>query len=165
VVSASSAGVREHRRIVVVGDPRVGRDLLGDLVGVLHGRQAGADAEELPDARLGGQIAHDPDEEPPGLLGHQDDLRIDLCDRVPGGPVGGEVVLAARLVVPHASRMRHVRLKVISKILVRVRHGTVYARRPASASVGIGQRTPAPPARVTLCRSRSTAGRTPRQPP
>jgi hypothetical protein len=54
-VFASAASVRVHpyQRVVVhVGDARRRGDLRGDLVHVLLNGQAGADTDELPDARL-----------------------------------------------------------------------------------------------------------------
>ena len=57
-------GVNQHQRIVVdVDDPGSGRDPLGHLVGVVRGRQTGADVEELADARLAGQVPDGPAEE------------------------------------------------------------------------------------------------------
>jgi hypothetical protein len=47
-VAQQGAGVHQHQRVVVdVDDPRLGRDPLGDLVGVLHRGQASADVEKL----------------------------------------------------------------------------------------------------------------------
>jgi hypothetical protein len=44
----------EHDRVVVhVDDPRIRGHGLGDLMGVVRGRDAGLDIEELADARLG----------------------------------------------------------------------------------------------------------------
>lgn len=46
-------GVGQHERIVVdVDHPRFGSDSLGDLVGVVDGRQPGPDIEELADSGL-----------------------------------------------------------------------------------------------------------------
>jgi hypothetical protein len=60
------AGVRQDDRVVVhVHDPCLGRDRLGDLVGVARGRYAGADVEELADSRFPGQVADGPPEERP----------------------------------------------------------------------------------------------------
>ena len=54
-------GVQQHDGVVVrVNDPRVRRDRLGHLVGVIGHRQAGADIQELAEAALPGQIAHRP---------------------------------------------------------------------------------------------------------
>jgi len=59
------AGVHQHQRVVVdVDDAGLGRDGLGDLVGVVGGRQAGADVLELADARLAGQVADRAGQEP-----------------------------------------------------------------------------------------------------
>jgi len=45
---------QDHRIVVHVDHVGLRRDRLGDLVGVVRGRDAGADVEELPDAGLGG---------------------------------------------------------------------------------------------------------------
>ena len=63
-VARQRAGVRQHQRVVVdVDDPGRRGGSLRDLVRVLHGRQAGADVEELADARLRGQVVDGADEE------------------------------------------------------------------------------------------------------
>jgi hypothetical protein len=50
-------GVHVHDGVVVhVNDPRVRCGGLGYLVGVLGGRQPGADVQELADARLPGEV-------------------------------------------------------------------------------------------------------------
>ena len=52
-------GVGEHDRVMVhICDAAVRRHRLRDLVRVIRGRDAGADVEELPDPRLGGQETH-----------------------------------------------------------------------------------------------------------
>jgi hypothetical protein len=101
--------VGQHQRVVVhVNDLGLGRDALGDLVRVVHGRQAGADVEELADAELRGQRRHRADEEPPRLLGHRDDAGVDRDHRIAGLPVDRVVVLAAHPVVPDPGRLRDV---------------------------------------------------------
>jgi hypothetical protein len=45
----------DHRIVVHVHDPGVRGRGLGDLMGVVDGRQAGADVEELADAAFGGE--------------------------------------------------------------------------------------------------------------
>ena len=59
-------GVHVHDGVVVdVGDPGARRGLGGDLVHVPGGRDAGADVDDLPDARLPGQEPHGPLQERP----------------------------------------------------------------------------------------------------
>jgi hypothetical protein len=100
--------VRQHDRIVVdVHDPRLRRDRLGDLVGVLHGGQAGADVEELANPGFPGQEPHDANEKLSRLLGHSDHVE-ELQRGVTGVPVGLVVVLTSHPVVPDAGRTRHV---------------------------------------------------------
>ena len=73
------AGVRKHERIVVgIDDPRRGSGPLGELVGVVDGRQARADVQELADPRLKGQVAHGPGQERPASTGDVDDAGVDL---------------------------------------------------------------------------------------
>jgi len=98
--------VGEHDRVVVhVDHSAFRRDLLGDLMGVLRGGQAGADVKELADPRLGRKIAHGPPQEGAVSAHAGEDDRADLDDRLGGGPVGGKVVLAAEQVVVHAGRV------------------------------------------------------------
>ena len=80
---------------VGVDDPGLGGEALRDLVGVVSRRQAGADVEELPDAIAFRQAAHRVGQEQPGEPGDQRHRQHDLEDAFGGGPVGGEVVLAA----------------------------------------------------------------------
>src|SRR5215203_6154280 len=49
--------------VVHVHDPGVRCDALSDLVGVVGGRQSGADVEELPDPAVCGQVRHRPAQE------------------------------------------------------------------------------------------------------
>src|SRR5262249_21917802 len=90
-------------------DPRLGRDLLGNLVSVLHCGQAGADIEELTYPGLTSQKTHDADEELPGLLSPGDDVRVHRDEGVTGGAVDLVVVFAAHPVVPDPRRMRHIK--------------------------------------------------------
>jgi len=75
-------------------------------VGVVGGRQAGADVEELADAGLTGQVADRTGEEGPGGAGVLDDGREDGTDLVANPLIGGEVVLAAQPVVPDPGTVR-----------------------------------------------------------
>jgi hypothetical protein len=76
--------VHQHQRVVVdVDDPGVRRDLLGDLMGVVRGGQAGADVEELRDPGLRGQVADRPGQEP--ALHPRD---VGDAGEQPPGPVG-----------------------------------------------------------------------------
>lgn len=89
------ATVREHDRVVVdVGHLGVGVDLLRRLVGVLLGRQAAADVQELVDPRSSHQVLHPLDEGFPVLdraaTGVRDVLQVGRRTFA----VGGEIVLA-----------------------------------------------------------------------
>jgi PAS domain S-box-containing protein len=93
-------GVREDDRVVVhVDDPGFRRDLLGDLVRVIGGGQAGPDIQELPDPGLTGQVLHGPAQEGPVGPDTGQDIRVSrdglLCDV----PVGLVVVLPAEPVI------------------------------------------------------------------
>src|SRR5690606_27154672 len=91
----------QHQRVVVdVDDPGLGRDGLGDLVGVVGGGQPGADVQELPGPRLAGQVGDGADQERPGGAGQIGDLGQDPQDLVADLPVDRVVVLAAEPVVP-----------------------------------------------------------------
>ena len=106
------AGVRQHDGVVVhVDHPALGGDGLGDLVAVGRGRDAGPDVEELPDPRLGGQVADRAGHE--GTVGaHRvDQVRIGLQRRVAGRPVHRVVVLAAEPVIVDPGDVRHAGVK------------------------------------------------------
>jgi alditol oxidase len=101
------AGVGEHDRVVVhVHHTGLRRDRLGDLVGVARRRDAGADVEELPDPRLGGEVADDAAEERPVGPRGERPLGVDLECHLGLGPVGGVIVLAAKQVVVNPRLMR-----------------------------------------------------------
>ena len=73
---AAEQGVRvgQHDGVVVdVDDPGVRGGALRDLVGVVGGRQAGADVEELAYALLVGQVADGASQEVPARDGHVDE--------------------------------------------------------------------------------------------
>ena len=83
--------------VVDVGDPGARRDLPGDLVHVPGRRDAGADVDDLPDARLAGQEPHGPLQERPVGPRRVACFRRRLEQLADGLPVGGVVVLSARL--------------------------------------------------------------------
>jgi hypothetical protein len=62
-------------------------------VGLVGGRQAGADVQELSDLRLTGQVPDRPGEELPGGAGDVDDFGEDLAILVTGGAVDGVLSL------------------------------------------------------------------------
>jgi len=96
--------------VVDVDDAGPGVDALGHLVGVVRGRYAGADVEELADARLAAQLADGPAEEGPVGADRGDDLRVGRGGELSGLLVGGVVVLAAQPGVVDAGGMRHGRI-------------------------------------------------------
>ena len=101
-------GVQQHDRVVVhVDHAAAGRHGLRYLVGVVRGRDAGADVEELPDPGLGGQEPHHPGEERAVGSHRGDDAGVGLDHRVAGRAVGGEVVLAAQPIVMHPGAVGH----------------------------------------------------------
>src|SRR6266571_1717196 len=102
------AGVHQHERIVVdVDDARFRGDRLGDLVGVVGGRQAGADVQELADPRLAGQVPDRAAQERPVSAGEAGDVREHRHDLVTDHAVGRVMVLAAQPVIPDPGRVRH----------------------------------------------------------
>ena len=124
--------MREDEGVVVdVDDPRLGRDALGDLVGVVGRGQAGADVEELPDAGLSRQVAHRTTEEQPVHARVLDDLGEPRGDAVADLAVDRVVVLAAEPVVPDARRVGHRgvdlrrRLQPGRGVVVAVCHGNI----------------------------------------
>ncbi|OLT34374.1 hypothetical protein BJF79_07335 [Actinomadura sp. CNU-125] len=107
------AGVGQDERVVVdVHHARIRGDALGDLVGVVDGRQADADVEELPDPLPSGEVVDGAVEERAGVACGVDDLGDELGDQCTGVPVGLVVVLAAQPVVPQACRVRHLECRV-----------------------------------------------------
>jgi hypothetical protein len=93
--------------VVDVDDLGLGGGALGDVVGVVGGGQAGADVEELADAVFGRQLVHRVDQEQARGPSDQRHGRHRLEDPFGQLAVGGEVILAAQPVVPHAGRVRH----------------------------------------------------------
>jgi hypothetical protein len=107
-------GVAQHDRVVVhVDHAAVRRRRLRHLVGVVRGRDAGAEVEELPDPGLRGQEPDHPGQERPVGADRGDDAGVGLDHRVAGGAVGGEVVRAAEPVVVHPRAVRHAGVDVL----------------------------------------------------
>jgi hypothetical protein len=103
--------VQQHDRVVVhVNDLGFGGDRLRDLMHVFPGGKAGADVQELPDARLSGEEPHGPPQECPCRPGGFRRPREGLDRGLGGGAVGLEVVRSAKKVVIHPRRMRDVRV-------------------------------------------------------
>jgi hypothetical protein len=103
------AGMRQDHRVVIdVGDPRLGGNGLGDLMGVTRRGDAGADVEELADSPLPGQVAHGASEE--GAVGADrgDQAGERLQGLFAGGPVSGEVVFAEIETCQHTCEARQV---------------------------------------------------------
>jgi hypothetical protein len=102
------AGVgQDHRIVVHVDHAGRRRDRLGDLVGVVRGRDAGADVEELPNAGLGRQVAHRATQERTVRAHGEDQVRIGLESLVARVPVDLVIVLAAQPVVVHPGHVGH----------------------------------------------------------
>jgi len=100
--------VRQHDRVIVhVDDPGLGRDRLGDLMGVARCRDASANIEELADPRLPGQEANGPPEEGPVGPAAGGEARVDLEPGLHRLAVGRVVVLAAEQVVIHPGLVGH----------------------------------------------------------
>ena len=111
VLGEQCPAVREHDRVIVdVDDPCLRVDGGGDLVGVLHGRQARADVDELVDAAFGREESHCASEEPAVLPHHGagEGVAERIDDLVTRLPVDGVVVLAAEEVVIHPRRRRSI---------------------------------------------------------
>src|SRR6266487_45603 len=79
-------------------------------MGIVDGRQAGADVQELADARPGGQVPDGPGEKVPVGAGRADQLRDERENLVPDLPVNGVMILAAQPVIPDPRRMRNRRI-------------------------------------------------------
>jgi hypothetical protein len=90
-------GVGQNHRIVVrVHDPAFPRDLLRHLMHAARRGQAGADIQELADARLAGQVAHRPGQERLVSPHRRNQVRISSHRVLSCLPVHGEVVFPAR---------------------------------------------------------------------
>jgi hypothetical protein len=136
--------VAEHDRVVVhVDDARVGRGALRHLVGVVAAGQAGADVEELADARLGGQIVDRAAEEGAVLPDARDDVRILLDHQLGGLAVRLEVVLAAEPVIVDPRDRRHAGVDLRRRVRLILRHGVrslSWNRLPADYLITAGAR-------------------------
>ncbi len=101
-------GVGQHDRVIVhVDDARLRRRPLGHLVGVVGGRQAGADVQELPHPGLVDQVLHRPAQERPVGPDAGQHARVGRDDLLGGLAVGLVVVLAAEPVVVDPGRVGH----------------------------------------------------------
>jgi hypothetical protein len=99
--------VRQHEGVVVDVDDAARRvHPLGDLVGVVDGRQAGADVEKLADVGLAREIPDRAREEIPESARLINDAWIDLAELVAGRTVDFVVVLAPEPVVPDPGCVR-----------------------------------------------------------
>jgi hypothetical protein len=99
--------VRQNHGIVVhVNHGAAGRDGLGDLVGVVRGRDTGTDVEKLADSRFFRQITHRAGQKGTISANRENDIWISLDRLLAGHPVGGEILLAAKPVVIHAGDVR-----------------------------------------------------------
>ena len=98
----------QHDGIVVhVDDPGLRRDGLGYLMGVLSGRQPGADIQELPDPCFPGEELDGPAQECPVGPDTRQDVRVVPDGKLTGFPVGFVVVLATEPVVIDPGRVSH----------------------------------------------------------
>jgi hypothetical protein len=134
-------GVQEHDRVVVhVHHPGVRRHPLGHLVRVVRRGQPGPDVEELPDARLGGQVVHHAAEKRPLRADAEPYFRQRGDDLLGDHPVRREVILAAQPVVVDPRDMRHARIEGDALVLRPVRHRLALPRRhPPRISLLRGQ--------------------------
>ncbi len=103
--------------VVDIDDPGAGGDLLGHLMDVPLGGQAGADVDELPDAGLVGQEAHGAAEEAAVLPRHVGGGGLDRDDLFGEVAVDLEVVLAVEPVVVDPGHVRRVRIEAGRKPL------------------------------------------------
>ncbi|CAM5304490.1 hypothetical protein SHIRM173S_05750 [Streptomyces hirsutus] len=111
------ARVGQHDRVVVaVDDARVGCDLLGDLVEVRFGGDAGADVEELLYA-LAGEPARGALHEGPVHPRHHGHPRVEGEHLPAHGLVDGVVVLAAEVPVVHPRGVRLARVDLDGVLL------------------------------------------------
>src|SRR2546430_11157110 len=79
-------------------------------MGIVDGRQAGADVQELADALFGGQVPDGPGEKGPAGAGRADQFRDERENPVADLPVNGVMILAAQPVIPDPGRMRNRRI-------------------------------------------------------
>ena len=111
-------GVGQHDGVVVdVDDPAVRRDPLRDLMGVVGGRDPGADVEELPDAPSAARNRTARARKARLARTENDQVRVGRQGPLAEFPVRGEVVLAAQPVVVDAGDMRDAGVKVVMRLL------------------------------------------------
>jgi hypothetical protein len=79
-------------------------------VGVVGRGQAGADVEELPDARLGHQVVHRAGEELALQAGDHHEVGEHAEQRLADLTIDGEVILSAQQEIPYPGRVRHRRV-------------------------------------------------------
>lgn len=114
VVGQQRPRVRQHQRIVIdVDHPRIGVNPLRHLMHVLPGRQPRPQIEELINPRLGSQVAYRPPEELTVLPRHDAHLRSLLKYLISAPAIGGEVILAAEVVVIHPGDVRHLGVEAL----------------------------------------------------
>jgi hypothetical protein len=102
------SGVHDYLRVVIYVDHAgIGVDLLGDLVNVAACGQTGANVDELPDSRLGGQVLNRSAEERPIAMGGFDGLGYGGLDLFCGSAIGLVVVLATQEVIVDTRWCRH----------------------------------------------------------
>ena len=124
----------EHHGIVVhINHPAAGLHALGDLVGVVRRRDAGADVQKLPDARHPRQVAHRIGQESPLRADIAQDSRIGLNHLLGGLPVNREIILAAQPVVVDPGDVRHAGVQAARGRPARAER----ALRPVSCHAGL----------------------------
>ena len=96
--------------VVHVDDLGLRGHALGDLMGIVRGRQAGPDIQELADPGLAGQVPHHPPEEQAVLARLPHDVGQHLLDAITHLAVNGVVVLAPQPVIPDSRRVGHGRI-------------------------------------------------------
>src|SRR5262249_9247692 len=105
--------VYEHDRVVAAVDTsRIGFSGLRHLVGVVRGRDTGADVQELHDPRLTGQVTHHPDQQRTVRPHGGDDTGIGLDDRITSCSVSSKMVLPTEPVVIYPGHMGLVGIKI-----------------------------------------------------
>ena len=136
--------VRQYQGVVVhVDDLGFRRHALGDLVGIVGGRQAGSDIKELADPGLPGQVPYHPPEEQAVLARLPHDVGQHLLDAVAHLAVDLVVVFALQPVIPDSGRVGHGRVDPGAGGGVRFRgRRNVSHRNPSGSSSGWEIRCP-----------------------